>query len=86
MRFTYLLLFTLILSVSSVHRTFGCTVGQLDEEALFYLMSRGISKKDSISLLLSAFSSEITEKIEDEKIKEKYETMILTELEGLNHG
>ncbi len=64
----------------------GCTVGQLDEEALFYLMSRGISKKDSISLLLSAFSSEITEKIEDEKIKEKYENMILTELEGLNHG
>lgn len=63
----------------------GCTVGQLDEEALFYLMSRGISKKDSISLLLSAFSSEITEKIEDEVIKEKYEIMIINELEGLNH-
>lgn len=63
----------------------GCTVGQLDEDALFYLMSRGISKKDSISLLLSAFSSEITEKIEDENIKEEYEAMILKELEGLNH-
>ena len=64
----------------------GCTVGQLDEDALFYLMSRGISKKDSISLLLSAFSSEITEKIKDEEIKEQYEAMILKELEGLNHG
>jgi Fe-S cluster assembly protein SufD len=63
----------------------GCTVGQLDEEALFYLMSRGISKKDSISLLLSAFSTEITEKIENEEIKEKYEAMILNELEGLSH-
>ena len=48
-------------------------------------MSRGISKKDSISILLTAFSSEITEKIEDENIKEEYEAMILKELEGLNH-
>lgn len=63
----------------------GCTVGQLDEEALFYLMSRGINRKDSISLLLSAFSSEITEKIEDENIRSFYQEVILNELEELNH-
>ncbi len=57
----------------------------VDEDALFYLMSRGISKKDSISLLLSAFSSEITEKIEDINVKEEYKAIILKELEGLNH-
>ena len=63
----------------------GCTVGQLDEDALFYLMSRGISRKDATSLLLSAFSTDITDKIEDSDIREKYESMILKQLEELNH-
>lgn len=63
----------------------GCTVGQLDEDALFYLMSRGISRKDATSLLLSAFSTDITDKIEDEVIREKYKSIILNELDELNH-
>ena len=63
----------------------GCTVGQLDDDALFYLMSRGISRKDAISLLLSAFSTDITEKIGDKVIREEYQLMILKELEGLNY-
>ena len=63
----------------------GCTVGQLDDDALFYLMSRGISRKDAISLLLSAFSTDITEKIADKVIREEYQLMILKELEGLNY-
>jgi len=63
----------------------GCTVGQLDEDALFYLMSRGIPKKEATSILLSAFSSDITEKIEDESLRKHYEELILSELEGLNY-
>ena len=63
----------------------GCTVGQLDEDALFYLMSRGISRKDATSLLLSAFSTDITDKIDDEVIREKYKSIILKELDELNH-
>ena len=63
----------------------GCTVGQLDKDALFYLMSRGISRKDATSLLLSAFSTDITDKIDDEDIREKYKSIILKELDELNH-
>ena len=63
----------------------GCTVGQLDEDALFYLMSRGISRKDATSLLLSAFSTDITDKIDDEDIREKYKSIILKELDELNN-
>ena len=63
----------------------GCTVGQLDEDALFYLMSRGIPKKEATSILLSAFSSDITEKIEDENLRKHYEELILTQLGGLNY-
>ena len=63
----------------------GCTVGQLDEDALFYLMSRGISKKNSRALLLSAFSNEIIEKIENKELRKKIEKIILSELKELNH-
>ena len=37
----------------------GCTVGQLDEEALFYLQSRGISENTARSLLVHAFADDI---------------------------
>ncbi len=36
----------------------GCTVGQLDEEALFYLRSRGIPEREAKALLMYAFSSD----------------------------
>ena len=41
----------------------GCTIGQLDEKALFYLGTRGISKKDAMAILTFAFASEAMEKI-----------------------
>jgi len=44
----------------------GCTVGQLDEEALFYLQARGIDKTSAKGLLLYAFAGEVLEKIEEE--------------------
>lgn len=44
----------------------GCTVGQLDEEALFYLQARGIDKTQAKGLLLYAFAGEVLEKIEEE--------------------
>jgi len=62
----------------------GCTVGQMDDDAIFYFMSRGISRKDSISLLLSAFSSEIIEKITDEKMKSLFTELIKKQLEKFN--
>lgn len=62
----------------------GCTVGQMDDDAIFYLMSRGISRKESISLLLSAFSSEIIDKIEDDKMKSNFTSLIKNQLEKFN--
>jgi len=41
----------------------GCTIGQLDENALFYLRTRGISKKDAMAILTFAFAAEAMEKI-----------------------
>jgi Fe-S cluster assembly scaffold protein SufB len=56
----------------------------MDDDAIFYLMSRGISRKESISLLLSAFSSEIIDKIEDNKMKSTFTSLIKNQLEKFN--
>lgn len=48
----------------------GCTTGQLDEEALFYLQARGIAKDQAKGLLLYAFVGEVLEHITDESFRE----------------
>ena len=48
----------------------GCTIGQLDESALFYLRTRGISKDDARAILTFAFASEAMEKISIPKLAE----------------
>lgn len=54
----------------------GCTVGQLDEEALFYLQARGIDKTQAKGLLLYAFAGEVLEKIEEESFRAYCDTLI----------
>ena len=47
----------------------GSTSGNLDENSIFYLMSRGLSLSQSKELLINGFLQEVAEKISDEKIK-----------------
>jgi Fe-S cluster assembly protein SufD len=48
----------------------GCTAGQLDEEALFYLQARGIGKEKAKGLLLYAFAGEVLDNIKNEAFKD----------------
>ena len=48
----------------------GSTSGQLDEDAVFYLQSRGLSKESATALLIGAFLGEVVEKIEIPELKE----------------
>jgi Fe-S cluster assembly protein SufD len=54
----------------------GCTVGQLDEEAFFYLRSRGISEKTAKSLLIHAFAVDILEHIKPENVRAYVDQLI----------
>ena len=54
----------------------GCTTGQLDEEALFYLRSRGIEKNTARAMMLYAFAAEVLENIPNEKLKNYIDGMI----------
>jgi len=47
----------------------GATVGQLDEEALYYMRSRGIPKGDASRLLVTGFASQMMDDLESETIR-----------------
>ena len=57
----------------------GSASGSLDENSIFYLMSRGLDKKTAKELLINGFLLDVVEKITDEEIKKLLKNMI-----GLN--
>jgi Fe-S cluster assembly protein SufD len=59
----------------------GCTVGQLDEEGLFYLRSRGISEKTAKSMLVHAFAIDILDHINLAPIRDYVDALISEPLE-----
>ena len=54
----------------------GATSGNLDEDAIFYLMSRGLSQQQSKELLINGFLLDAVEKITDSEIKDLIKDMI----------
>lgn len=54
----------------------GATVGQIEDEALFYLRTRGISEKEARMLLLLAFTNDIVEKIDIEALRNRIKVLI----------
>ncbi|MGB1020842.1 MAG: SufD family Fe-S cluster assembly protein, partial [Flavobacteriaceae bacterium] len=63
----------------------GCTVGQLDEEALFYLRSRGIPKKEAKALLTYAFANNVLQSVQLPSLKKRINQLIADKL-GVNLG
>lgn len=58
----------------------GCTIGQLDEEALFYLRSRGISKPLATSMLLQAFAADILAQVKLPALRTYVEDLVIDRL------
>jgi len=63
----------------------GCTIGQLDEDALFYLRSRGIPFDEAKALLLYAFANDVLDKIKISALKNRITKLIALKL-GVNLG
>ena len=63
----------------------GCTIGQLDEDALFYLQSRGIPKKEARALLMYAFANTVLDSVRIPELKERITKQIAKKL-GVNVG
>ncbi len=65
-----------------VRCTHGSTIGRLDEEALFYLRSRGIDREQAHGMLVYAFARELVEKASHEPLRRDLEGRLLASLNG----
>ena len=63
----------------------GCTIGQLDETALFYLQTRGIPKKEARALLTYAFANNVLTSVNIPAVKARINALIAKKL-GVHLG
>ena len=58
----------------------GCTIGQLDEEVLFYMRSRGIGVSEAKAVLTYAFASEVIENLSIPELKNLSQKLLAQKL------
>jgi Fe-S cluster assembly protein SufD len=61
--------------------THGATVGQLNEESIFYLRARGIGEERARRMLIHAFAGEIIERVRHAPAREELDQLVWTRLE-----
>jgi Fe-S cluster assembly protein SufD len=65
--------------------THGATIGQLNDESIFYLRSRGIGPETARRMLIHAFAGEIIERIKHEPAREELDQRVWDRLEANPH-
>ena len=60
----------------------GATSGSVDEDSIYYLMTRGLSRKESVKLLIDGFLNEVVNMIKSNSVKE----FVKSKLQGQIHG
>ena len=60
----------------------GATSGSVDEDSIYYLMTRGLSRKESVKLLIDGFLNEVVNMIKSNSIKK----FVMSKLQGQIHG
>jgi len=72
----------LIIEADDVKCSHGATVGQIDEDALFYLRSRGIEENQARLMLMNAFSYEVVQQIRIEPLRDRISELVDKRLRG----
>ncbi|MDE6450915.1 MAG: Fe-S cluster assembly protein SufD [Odoribacter sp.] len=72
----------LIIDADDVKCSHGATVGQIDEEALFYLRSRGIGREEARMMMMFGFAHDIIRRVRLEPLREKIDELIEKRLRG----
>lgn len=72
----------LIIDADDVKCSHGATVGQIDEEALFYLRARGIGESKARLMMMDAFAHEVVREIRIETLREQVDELIEKRLNG----
>ena len=65
--------------------THGATIGELDDDAIFYLRARGLDTKTARRMLMHGFAGEIVDRIQHHSIREELNQLIWNRLESKHH-
>ncbi len=64
------------IGANDVRCTHGATVGQVEEEYIFYLMSRGINRTEAVKLIVDGFFDEVIERVPVPEVQEEVRAAI----------
>jgi Fe-S cluster assembly protein SufD len=60
---------SLIVKTDNVSASHGGTVGEIDEEQVYYMMTRGISRRDAVRTLVEGYFEEVVQRLHDESLE-----------------
>lgn len=60
----------------------GATVGRLNDDALFYMQSRGINKREALLMLMFGFAHEVIRNIKVDALQERMDNLVMQRLKG----
>jgi len=72
----------LIIDADDVKCSHGATVGQIDQEAMFYLRSRGIDEDKARMMMMNAFAHEVVQEIKVELLRDRIDGLVEKRLNG----
>lgn len=72
----------LVIDNDDVKCSHGATIGQVNEEALFYLQTRGINEKEARLMLMFAFAHEVLSNIRVEQLRQSIDRLVNKRLRG----
>jgi Fe-S cluster assembly protein SufD len=73
---------SLIVEVDNVKASHGGTVGELDAEQIFYMMSRGLSRTEAVRVLVEGYFEEVVQRLEDPGLEALIRRRIAEKLRG----
>ena len=73
---------SLIVETDNVTASHGGTVGELDEEQIFYMMTRGVSRSEAVRVLVEGYFEEVVQRLEDPGLEELVRRRIAEKLHG----
>ncbi len=61
----------------------GSTNGQIDEDAVYYLRTRGINRMEALELLVNGFCNEVVDKVESKEFRAHIQKAMIQKMEGM---
>ena len=73
---------SLIVEVDNVKASHGGTVGELDEDQIFYMMTRGVPRAEAVRVMVEGYFEEVVQRLEDPGLEQLVRRRVAEKLKG----